>query len=115
MVLVSCKNLTNTEINCKRLFYPTQHLGILPFKKDRRDVEFYVSYRHERPLLFRCKKRGGKDEYAKPTISTGWSKMVRDKGLSVGDILMFYVEKDDPACYWIEVYTKKSGVWSLIP
>ena len=115
MVLVFWKYLTNTEINYKRLFYPTRCLNILPFEEGKRDAKFYVSYGHERPRLFRCIKRGREDDYAKPTLNIGWADVVRAKGLSVGDKLIIHLEKNEPVRYRIEVYRKKYGVWYLIP
>ena len=96
MVLVYCKNLTNTEINYKTLFYPTRYLNILPFEEGKCDAKFYVSYRYERPRLFRCIKRGREDDYAKLTMNIGWADIVRDKGLSVGDKLIFHLEEMNP-------------------
>ena len=113
MVRVFHKYLTNTEINNKRLFYPTKHLGKLPpFKTGRHDVEFHVSYRHEKPCRFRCIIREG--EHEKPTISKGWSEVVRKKRLSIGDKLVLHIEENEPVRYWIEVYRNISGDWTLI-
>ena len=108
MVKVFEKVLTDTEIKCKRLFYPTGELGILPFREGKLDAEFPVGYRHhshEHAYNFRCIKREGK--YAKPTIAKGWSQMVRDKGLQIGDKLEFHKEENHHFAlvpYWIEIY-----------
>ena len=113
MVRVFEKYLTYTDINHGRLSFPTEHLGKLPpFKEGRHDVEFYVSYRYESPCQFRCIKREG--EYAKPTVSQGWSEVVRNKRLSIDDKLVFHIEEQDVPRYWIEVYRNISGDWTLI-
>ena len=110
------KKLTDSEISGKRLFYPTSKLGALPaFRVGTLDVEFPVSYGIEiPPYNFRCIKRDGR--YAQPTICKGWSQMVRDKGLSAGDILVFHKDANGmvPVPYWIEVYRNINGVRTRI-
>ena len=119
--LVFIKTLSTTDIQY-RLHFPTYHLDLLPFAEGRREVEFQVRY-GENPgrITFRCIKRRGRDP--KPTITRGWSEMVRRKGLAEGDLLKFYVEDGQPALCQIEVlrfrqtrlFGSMVGTWANIP
>ena len=100
---VFVKELTDADIN-HRLSFPTKHMGILPsFAPGSNEVKFDVRYGdEEREYAFWCIKR--RTGSPKPTIDRGWSDVVRDKQLQIGDWLRFYEEGGQPTRYRIEVW-----------
>ncbi|KAF7842757.1 AP2/ERF and B3 domain-containing transcription repressor RAV2-like [Senna tora] len=87
--LVFVKKLTHTDVKY-RLSFPSKHVGILPAD----GVEFGVKC-GEQVYTFWCTKR--KEGPLKPVIEKGWSSLVRDRGIQVGDMLEFYMQKPLPS------------------
>ena len=97
------KDLTDADIN-HRLSFPTKYLHMLPsFADGSNEARFDVRYGdEEHPYAFFCIKR--KTGSPKPTIDRGWSDVVRDNQLQIGDRLKFYVEGGEQRRYRIEVW-----------
>uniref|UniRef100_A0A7C9CQZ9 TF-B3 domain-containing protein n=1 Tax=Opuntia streptacantha TaxID=393608 RepID=A0A7C9CQZ9_OPUST len=101
------KQLTPTDVQ-QCFCWPSNSLSELPGFNDNHHVEFKVLDTAGKPWTFVCcTRRTG--QHAKPVLRGEWLRFVEEKGLGIGDIVIFYSNGAFP-CPSYEIRVVPNGV-----
>ncbi|XP_048231257.1 B3 domain-containing protein Os02g0764100-like [Ricinus communis] len=103
------KKLTHTDVNY-RFSIPTGKLEYFEipageFSRDVNVTDLNNEDHRTRMKTFKCSKR--ENGYDKPVLPAGWTKFVREKGLRIGDQVIFSTQEAGAGSYALCIRAQK--------